>query len=145
MRARARAEARATGLFDLIQRPRSERSRSAPARRARPAPLPVTVVDADQARAACAPMGRLETIVQSADVTGRVRALYVIVPDPRVESHYDRLGFALEPGCRVLLDAATLLPIAALRLTSCAHAAEEAPPPGPASAGFNPYHDMPAA
>ena len=41
----------------------------------------------------------------------------------------------------MLLDAASLLPIAVLRVSDCT----ELPPKCGAGAGFNPYFDMPAA
>jgi hypothetical protein len=145
MRARARAAARAAGLFDLALRPRGEarpevRGRTSPDRRPRPASTAVPIDEA-QARAACAPMGALETIVQAADANGRIRTLYVIVPDFAMKLHYERLGFALEPGCRALLDAASLLPIAMLRLSHSAPVPDE---PRPSAGGFNPYFDLPA-
>ncbi len=106
--------------------------------------LPAASVDAEQARAACAPMGRLETVVQAVDAAGRTHALYVIVPDARMKAHYERSGLAIEPGCRVLLDAAALLPVAVLRMAPCpGH--DDTPAPAPVSGGFNPYHDVPAA
>jgi hypothetical protein len=146
MRARARATARAVGLFDLPDRTPGDgrpeiRGRTGTARRARLHEPAVVPMDEAQARASCAPMGELETIVQAADAKGRARTLYVIVPDFAMKAHYERLGFTLEPGCRVLLDAAELLPIAVLTL---ARSVARAPEPGPSSAGFNPYFDLPA-
>lgn len=142
MRARARAAARAAGLFELAERSRSEgrgERMRAPARRPRPVAAPPLRVDEAQARAACAPMGELETIVNSTDARGRARALYVIVPDMAMKAHYERLGFTLEPGCRVLLDAAALLPIALLRIAPQSPAVL---PPCEAAGGFNPYFDL---
>lgn len=143
MRALARAAARAAGLFELAEpsraEVRSERFRSGPARRPRPVAVPPLRVDEAQARAACAPMGELETIVNSTDAHGRVRSLYVIVPDMTLKGHYERLGFTLEPGCRVLLDAAALLPIALLRI---AQQGPCVPAPSESASGFNPYFDL---
>ena len=85
-------------------------------------------------------MGELETIVQAADAAGRVRTLYVIVPDLALKLHYQRLGFEIEHGCRVLLDAEALLPIAVLRLS--ARNGAGTPRPAAPSAGFNPYFDV---
>ena len=146
LRARARAAARAAGWFDVALPARNEergegRGRAGADRRRRSSPAFIPVDEA-QARAACAPMGDLEYVVQAADAKGRVRALYVIVPDVAMKSHYERIGFTLEPGCRVLLDAAALLPIALLRLSP---ARASAPKPGPPAAGFNPFFDLPAA
>jgi hypothetical protein len=146
MRARARATARAVGLFDLPARSVGDgrpeiRGRTGAVRRARTSAPALVPVDEMQARASCAPMGELETIVQAADAKGRARTLYVIVPDFAMKSHYERLGFTLEPGCRVLLDAAELLPIAVLKL---ARSVAPAPERCPSSSGFNPYFDLPA-
>lgn len=96
-------------------------------------------IEEEKARAACAPMGELEYIVQSADARGRARAHYVIQPDFAMQAHYERLGFAIEPGCRVLLDAASLRPLAVLRLSG--RGAEQVAF-GQAAAGFNPYFDV---
>jgi hypothetical protein len=106
-------------------------------------PPPVDVIDETQARAACKPMGELEYIVQQADAKGRVRALYVIVPDLALKVHYERLGLAVEPGCRVLLDAASLVPIAVMRVCACE--GERVPPRCSHAPGFNPYFDLPSA
>lgn len=147
LRARARAVARAAGLFDDPPQLRSDgraeaRGRSNPVRRPRPAAAALAPVDEAQARAACGPMGELEYIVQAVDALGKARALYVVVPDFRMKPHYERLGLALEPGCRVLLDAAALLPLAVLRLS---RSTPSVPDAGDATAGFNPYFDVPAA
>ena len=146
LRARARAAARASGLFDLPARARNDgraeqRGRTSTVRRPRPAATPLGAVDEAQARAACAPMGELEHIVHAADANGRTRTLYVIVPDFAMKAHYERLGFTLEAGCRVLLDAAALLPLAVLKVAQPAPARE----PCPSASGFNPYFDLPGA
>jgi hypothetical protein len=140
LRARARATARAS-RFDP-GRDQDVRRDSAGGNAAA-LPPPIDVIDEAQARASCKPMGELEYIVQSADARGRVRSLYVIVPDLALKAHYERLGLALEPGCRVLLDAAALLPIAVLRVTGCK--AADAPGDAPPASGFNPYFDLPPA
>jgi hypothetical protein len=147
MRARARATARANRLFtpgrdDRIDSAAEPRGRST-APRMGTLPPPVDIIDEAQARAACKPMGELEFIVQSADARGRIRAMYVIVPDLALKEHYQRLGLAVEAGCRVLLDAAALLPIAVLRV-SCRNG-EGTPSKCDGAAGFNPYWDMPAS
>lgn len=144
---RARALARASGLFDIAtdaaSEPNEPRGRNSAAR-ARPAsPPPIDAIDEAQARASCKPMGELECIVQAADAAGGVRALYVIVPDLALKAHYQRLGFEIEPGCRVLLDAAALLPLAVLRLS--VRNGTATPPRRPGPAGFNPYFDVPPA
>ena len=145
MRARARATARASRMFtpgrdqDLEGEVRADRVREKPAA----LPPAIDIIDETHARSSCKPMGELEYVVQSVDARGRLRALYVIVPDLALKSHYERLGFAIEPGCRVLLDAAALLPIAVMRV-SC-HGSAATPPKCSPAAGFNPYWDMPAA
>jgi hypothetical protein len=148
LRARARATARASRMFtpgrdqELEGAPQPEGR----TRQAQPAALPpaLDIIDEAQARAACKPMGDLEYVVQSVDARGRLRALYVIVPDLALKSHYARLGFAVEPGCRVLLDADALLPIAVMRVSGCE--VEGAMPQKVShAAGFNPYFDMPSA
>lgn len=146
LRARARAAARASGLFEIgretpLETRNETRGRSSAARVRPAAPPPVDAIDEAQARAACKPMGELEYIVQAADASGRVRALYVIIPDLALKSHYQRLGFEIEAGCRVLLDAAALLPLAVLRLS--ARSGQGTPPCCAPAAGFNPYFDIP--
>jgi hypothetical protein len=149
MRARARATARASRMFtpgrdqELEGAPPPPEGRT---RQAQPAGLPpaLDIIDEAQARAACKPMGELEYVVQSVDARGRLRALYVIVPDLALKSHYARLGFAVEPGCRVLLDADALLPIAVMRVSGCEVEGAMTQKVSHA-AGFNPYFDMPSA
>lgn len=144
MRAKARATARASRAFipgrdqELRGDPRESRSGEAAI-----VPPEVDENEIAQARAACKPMGELEYVVQSVDGEGRLRALYVIVPDLALKSHYARLGFTIATGCRVLLDAALMRPIAVLRVA--AQAGEEVPEKTDHSHGFNPYFDMPAA
>ena len=147
MRVRARAAARAAGLFDLAQLAGSEglgemRASTSTTRVRRHSAPAWASVDETQARAACAPMGVLEYVVQAANTKGRVRAMYVIAPDPTMAAHYERLGLVLESGCRVLLDAATLLPMAVLKLS---RTSATAPEPGPPASGFNPFFDVPVA
>ena len=148
LRARARAAARASGLFEAgsespYESPAEARGRNGLSRVRGVAPPPIDAIDEAQARAACRPMGELEYVVQAADAQGRSRALYVIVPDMQLTAHYRRLGFEIEPGCRVLIDAAALLPIAVLRLS--ARAGTNTPERCANSSGFNPYFDLPAA
>ena len=146
LRARARAAARATGLFEIgeaIEGERANEARSRAMPRTRPLPRPVDAIDEAQARAACKPMGELEYIVNAADARGRTRTLYVIVPDLTLKAHYLRLGFDVAPGCRVLLDAEALLPIAVLRMSE--RSGNGLPAQGHAPAGFNPYFELPPA
>jgi hypothetical protein len=148
LRARARAAARASGLFEhgrseRLERRIEARGRSLPQRPKGVLPPPVDSIDEAQARAACAPMGELEYIIQAADGEGHARSLYVIVPDLALKPHYERLGFCLEPGCRVLLDAEALTPIAVLRVSQRmgVRATESVDQPS----GYNPYFDLPPA
>jgi hypothetical protein len=138
MRARARATVRASRFAPPLDHDPSE-----PARRTGVLPRPLDAIDEAQARAACKPMGELEYVVQSADANGRVRALYVIVPDLALKMHYERMGLAVEHGCRVLIEAASLRPIAVLRVSACGGGA--VPAKCAAAAGYNPYFDMPVA
>jgi len=145
LRARARAAARASGLFEIGRETPDEtrtdqRGRNSAARVRPETPPPIDAIDEAQARAACKPMGELEYIVQAADAAGHVRALYVIVPDLALKSHYQRLGFEIDAGCRVLLDAAALLPLAVLRLS--VRNGHGTPPRCAPPAGFNPYFDI---
>lgn len=143
LRARARATARASGLLEISE-PRYEtrktdpRGRGNTRSRAVSAP-PIDGIDETHARAACKPMGELECVVQATDARGIARTLYVITPDLAMKAHYQRLGFEIEPGCRVVLDAAALTPLAVLRMSMRNGAG--APPKTAPSAGFNPYFD----
>lgn len=145
LRARARAAARAQGLFEIGRESADDsggdpRGRNSAARVRTAAPANIDAIDEAQAQAACKPMGELEYIVQAADASGRQRALYVIVPDPALKSHYQRLGFEIEAGCRVLVDAAELIPIAVLRVSK--RSGDGEPPRAEAATGFNPYFDL---
>lgn len=143
LRARARATARASGLFDLTADTpydiRKGDTRGRGNTRSRVTPPPIDAIDESHARAACKPMGELECVVQAIDASGRARTLYVIVPDLTMKSHYQRLGFEIEAGCRVVLDAAALTPLAVLRMSMRSGAG--APPRTLPAAGFNPYFD----
>jgi hypothetical protein len=144
LRARARATARASGLFDITADPpydirKADTRGRSNARSRTVSPPPMDAIDETHARAACRPMGELECVVQATDASGRARTLYVIVPDLAMKSHYQRLGFEIEPGCRVVLDAAALTPLAILKVSMRNGAG--APPRTSPSAGFNPYFD----
>jgi hypothetical protein len=140
LRARARATARASRFTPGRDQ---DTANDAAARAAGVLPAPLDIIDETQARAACRPMGELEYVVQSADSRGRSRAMYVIVPDLSLKVHYQRHGLSIEAGCRVLLDAASLQPIAVLRVSGCGGAGM--PPRCAAATGFNPYFDLPTA
>ena len=89
-------------------------------------------------------MGWLESIVLSRTTRNRTATYYVIVPDPTLADEYERQGLTLEPGCRVLLDAAALRPLAVLTVIE-AGSAKEPPAPENSPVGFNPYFHLPGA
>ena len=87
------------------------------------------------AAACCAPMGRLEYVVESR-VRGEVETWFVLRPHGELAPRYKALGVTLSPDCRVVVEARSLRPVGIL---------ESACPATPLSAGFNPYFDLPAA
>ena len=99
------------------------------------APAPV---DRARARAACAPMGALRQVVVTEDAHKRRRTWYVIDPDPALAHHYAAQGFELFDGCKVLIDAEAMRPVALIDLDP-----ESAEADTPAACGFNPYWDLP--
>lgn len=80
-----------------------------------------------------AAMGRLEFVVESRHPGGRERWL-VVRPESSLAPQYRALGVALSPGCRVVLDAATMRLVGVL--------VDDLPEP-PSPCGYNPYFDMP--
>ena len=97
-------------------------------------------LDKARARQACAPMGTLSSIVVTVDVRKRRRTWYVVDPDPALSAQYAAAGLELTPGCKVLVDAEALRPVALLDLDPAVSAQDVAPMPH----GFNPYFDLPA-
>jgi hypothetical protein len=97
-------------------------------------------LDKARARQACAPMGVLHSIVVTVDVRKRRRTWYIINPDPAVTAQYAAAGLDLIPGCKVLVDAEAMRPVAMLDFDP-AVSAENCEP---MSQGFNPYFDLPA-
>ncbi len=95
-------------------------------------------LDKARARQACAPMGALQSIVVTVDAHRRRRTWYVVDPDPAVSAQYAALGLELIPGCKVLVDAEVMRPIAILDLDPSVSAGTE-----PTPHGFNPYFDLP--
>jgi len=95
-------------------------------------------LDKARARQACSPMGSLLSIVVTLDAHKRRRTWYVIDPDPAVGAQYAALGLDLVPGCKVLVDAEVMRPIAILDFDPAVTAAD-----GPSPHGFNPYFDLP--
>lgn len=126
-RATSRAFLRASqDVFPTADGPLRPRLRSTP-------PL-----DKARARQACAPMGVLHSIVVTLDAQKRRRTFYVLDPDPAVSAQYAALGLELFPGCRVLVDAEVMRPIALVDFDPSIGARNEALPHG-----FNPYFDLP--
>jgi hypothetical protein len=108
----------------------------APSRRGRtPPPL-----DKARARQACAPMGALHSIVVTVDLRKRRRTWYIIDPDPAVAAQYAAAGLDLIPGCKVLVDAEAMRPVALVDFDPAVSAVDSSPMPQ----GFNPYFDLPA-
>ncbi len=97
-------------------------------------------VDRERARQACAPMGTLFTVVVTTDSRKRQRTWYVVDPDPALAHHYAAHGLELVEGCKVLLDAEAMRPIALVDMDP-ASTLSDADPPAPL--GFNPYWDLP--
>src|SRR5438105_11575403 len=71
-------------------------------------------VDRERARQACAPMGTLSTVVVTTDSRKRQRTWYIIDPDPALAHHYAAQGLELFEGCKVLIDAEAMRPVALL-------------------------------
>jgi hypothetical protein len=88
----------------------------------------------DNAHAACAPIGRLEYVVESRH-DGDVETWFVLRPHPDLAPQFESLGVALSPGCRVVVEARSLRPVGVL---------DSELPPAPLPAGFNPYFDLPS-
>jgi hypothetical protein len=97
-------------------------------------------LDKARARQACAPMGALHSIVVTVDVRKRRRTWYIIDPDPAVAAQYSAAGLELTPGCKVLVDAEAMRPVALLDFDPAVSAEDCSPMPH----GFNPYFDLPA-
>src|SRR5262245_8832557 len=101
------------------------------------APAPI---DRERARAACAPMGALSTVVVTEDPKKRRRTWYVVDPDPALARQYAAQGFDLFEGCKVLIDAEAMKPVALIDIDPASGSAETRAP-----CGFNPYWDLPPA
>jgi len=97
-------------------------------------------LDKARARQACAPMGTLHSIVVTVDLRRRRRTWYVIDPDLAVSAQYAAAGLELTPGCKVLVDAEAMRPVALLDFDPAVSAEDCSPMPH----GFNPYFDLPA-
>ena len=132
-RADARAFLRSAQAFAALDQldqhvPRTSRERVPP-------PL-----DKARARRACAPMGTLHSIVVTVNAHKRRRTWYVVDPDMAVAPQYAAAGLDLTPGCKVLVDAELMRPVALLDFDPAVSAQDSDPMPH----GFNPYFDLPA-
>jgi len=83
-------------------------------------------------------MGALRQVVVTEDADRRRRTWYVIDPDPALAHHYAAQGFELFDGCKVLIDAEAMRPVALIDLDP-----DSAEREAPAPCGFNPYWDLP--
>ena len=97
-------------------------------------------VDRERARQACAPMGTLSTVVVTEDSHKRRRTWYVVDPDPALASHYGAHGLEIFEGCKVLIDAEAMRPVALIDLDP---AATQGDGDTSTPCGFNPYWDLP--
>ena len=97
-------------------------------------------LDKARARQACAPMGTLHSIVVTVNAHKRRRTWYVVDPDTAVARPYAAAGLDLTPGCKVLVDAELMRPVALLAFDPAVSAQDSDPMPH----GFNPYFDLPA-
>jgi hypothetical protein len=97
-------------------------------------------LDNARARPACAPMAAQHSIVVTVDARKRRRTWYVVDPDPAMRPQYAAAGLDLTPGCKVLVDAEAMRPVALLDFDPAVSAEDCSPMPH----GFNPYFDLPA-
>ena len=97
-------------------------------------------LDKARARQACAPMGTLHSIVVTVNAHKRRRTWYIVDPDTAVAPQYAAAGLDLTPGCKVLVDAELMRPVALLDFDPAVSAQDSDPMPH----GFNPYFDLPA-
>ncbi|MEO8537869.1 MAG: hypothetical protein ABI533_10090 [Betaproteobacteria bacterium] len=98
-------------------------------------------VDKARARQACAPMGALHSVVTTVGANRRRRTWYVVDPDTAMAGEYAAAGLELTPGCKILVDAEVMRPVAILDFDPAGSSAGDESLPH----GFNPYFDLPAA
>ncbi len=85
----------------------------------------------------CAPVGRLEYVVESRH-DGELETWYVVRPHDAYAPHCEEaLGQAVPSGARIVVEAASLRPVGVLE--------PAVPEPPPMPAGYNPYFDIPPA
>ena len=146
MRAAARAFIRSTQpVIPPLEEPPARTTREQAKARTDEAPPPrrgrtPPPLDKARARQACAPMGTLHSIVVTVDVRKRRRTWYIVDPDPAVAAQYSAAGLDLTPGCKVLVDAEAMRPVALVDFDPAVSALDASPMPH----GFNPYFDLPA-
>jgi len=80
-------------------------------------------------------MGRLEYVIESRH-HGESERWFVMRTDSTCVSSYAELGFSVEPGSRIVVDAVSMRPVGVL---------EDNLPRATSPAGYNPYFDLPAA
>lgn len=98
------------------------------------------LIDRQRAQQACAPMGMLTQIVVSHDTDRDRRVWYVVDPDPLMAHHYAAHGLELVRGCKVVVDAEALRPVAVIEIDpATAGGGVDTSTP----CGFNPYWDLP--
>jgi hypothetical protein len=130
-----RAAARAFMRSSQVDFPSPDRTLPRTSRERMPPPL-----DKARARQAVAPMGTLHSIVVTVNARKRRRTWYVVDPDFAVAAQYAAAGLDLTPGCKVLVDAELMRPVALLDFDPAVSAQGVDPMPH----GFNPYFDLPA-
>ena len=98
------------------------------------------LIDRQRAQQACAPMGTLTQIVVSHDTDRDRRVWYVVDPDPLMAHHYAAHGLELVRGCKVVVDAEALRPVAVIEIDPATGGGgfDTSTP-----CGFNPYWDLP--
>jgi hypothetical protein len=84
-------------------------------------------------------MGVLHSIVVTVDPHKRRRTWYIVEPDRAASGQYAAIGLDLTPGCKVLVDAQAMRPVALLDFDP----AVGAPGADALPHGFNPYFDLP--
>ena len=85
-------------------------------------------------------MGTLHSIVVTVNPRKRRRTWYVVDPDPAMSPQYAAVGLDLTPGCKVLVDAEAMRPVALLDFDPAVNSQGWGSMPN----GFNPYFDLPA-
>src|SRR4029078_11801251 len=125
-RSDARAFLRSAQAFAALD----QLDRHAPRRSRERVPPPL---DKARARQACAPMGTLHSIVVTVNAHKRRRTWYIIDPDRAMSANHAAGGCDLTPGCKVLVDAEAMRPVALVDFDPAVSAQDGSPMPH----GFN--------